>query len=323
MVEALGRENPIRKVGFVSANGVFDRQSADKHRRNGNNAFYPVHDTANLDIVQDEIAFKLVSQSNNPYGASRNRLPVLTSLNGMLVPAGENPKTDEENVALLQKQIVPMGIAVDRIEYAEESVHQMGRKQIAVQTNGVATVRSVKDKDIPIGTWVSAVVPLPNDDSPHRKALGGKVTLQIAPSFKSKEDPGPNDSRDHLGDTSFAQRYTDLILANKDYEGNDPVFLMCKSIWKDLFESLSEIANRVAEEAEKAAEEDGADADDVAAAARQAAITVNKKLANEKENQKIVISQHLATLSDLVRMEATQVLGKVIRAKNGVYDVVM
>ena len=282
----MGRENPIRKVGFVSANGVFDRQSADKHRRNGNNAFYPVHDTANLDIVQDEIAFKLVSQSNNPYGASRNRLPVLTSLNGMLVPAGENPKTDEENVALLQKQIVPMGIAVDRIEYAEESVHQMGRKQIAVQTNGVATVRSVKDKDIPIGTWVSAVVPLPNDDSPHRRALGGKVTLQIAPSFKSKEDPGPNDSRgDHLGDTSFAQRYTDLIFANKEYKGNDPVHNMCKDIY--------DILN-------------------------------TQQISNEEEtNQKRIISQLLSDLSDLVRMEATQVLGKVIRAKNGVYDVVM
>lgn len=279
MVEALGRENPIRKVGFVSANGVFDRQNADKHRRNGTNAFYPVHDTANLDIVQDEVAFKLVAQSNNPYGASRNRLPVLTSLNGMLVPAGENPKTDEENVALLQKQIVPMGIAVDRIEYAEESVHQMGRKQIAVQTNGVATVRSVKDKDIPIGTWVSAVVPLPNDDSPHRGALGGKVTLQIAPSFKSKEDGG-------LGDTSFGQRYTELIYASREYDGKDPVHNMCKKIYKILD------ANQIS-------------------------------LLADEDAQKQRIAELLANLSDLVRMEATQVLGKVIHAKNGVYDVVM
>jgi len=268
---SLGRDNPSRKVGYISANAIYDRKTADGSRRT-NNPLFTFHDSVNLDIVPDEIAFKVVKRSNNPYGASRNALPVLTSLNGLTSDKDDGSGGPELRAQKLQESIVPIGIAIDRIEYAEDRVQQMGRKQIAVQTNGVVSVRSM-NPDIPIGTWVSAVVPQPEDDSPHRRVQQGKVTLQIAPSFAN---PAQQNDEGH-GDVSFASRMAAAMgkLPTKpDYEPETTMDKALKTIRDNL----------------------GAGADKL---------------------------EVMGAIADLVRTDSNNVLGRVIHAKNGVYDIVM
>ena len=264
---SLGRDNPSRKVGYISANAIYDRKTADGSRRT-NSPLFPFHDSVNLDIVPDEIAFKVVKRSNNPYGASRNALPVLTSLNGLTFDKDDTSDDPELRAEKLQESIVPIGIAIDRIEYAEDRVQQMGRKQIAVQTNGVVSVRSM-NPDIPIGTWVSAVVPQPADESPHRRVQQGKVTLQIAPSFANSTPQ----SDDGHGDVSFASR----MAAAMEKVPKNPETTMDKAL-KTIQDNLIENAN---------------------------ALVV------------------MGAIADLVRTDSNNVLGRVIHAKNGVYDIVM
>jgi len=267
---SLGRDNPSRKVGYISANAIYDRKTADGSRRT-NNPLFTFHDSVNLDIVPDEIAFKVVKRSNNPYGASRNALPVLTSLNGLTFDKDDVSDGTELRAQKLQESIVPIGIAIDRIEYAEDRVQQMGRKQIAVQTNGVVSVRSM-NPDIPIGTWVSAVVPQPTDDSPHRRVQQGKVTLQIAPSFAN---PAQQNDEGH-GDVSFASR---MAAAIKKVPG-EPETTMDKAL-KTIRDNLSE------------------------------------------PDSELKVLQVMGAIADLVRTDSNNVLGRVIHAKNGVYDIVM
>jgi hypothetical protein len=264
---SLGRDNPSRKVGYISANAIYDRKTADSSRRT-NNPLFTFHDSVNLDIVPDEIAFKVVKRSNNPYGASRNALPVLTSLNGLTFDKDDGGGGPELRAQKLQESIVPIGIAIDRIEYAEDRVQQMGRKQIAVQTNGVVSVRSM-DPDIPIGTWVSAVVPEPSDESPHRRVQQGKVTLQIAPSFAN---PAQQNDEGH-GDVSFASR----MAAAMEKVPDEPETTMDKAL-KTIRDNLSVGADKL---------------------------------------------KVMGAIADLVRTDSNNVLGRVIHAKNGVYDIVM
>ena len=264
---SLGRDNPSRKVGYISANAIYDRKTADGSRRT-NNPLFTFHDSVNLDIVPDEIAFKVVKRSNNPYGASRNALPVLTSLNGLTFDKDDGRGGTDLRAQKLQESIVPIGVAVDRIEYAEDRVQQMGRKQIAVQTNGVVSVRSM-NPDIPIGTWVSAVVPQPTDDSPHRLVQQGKVTLQIEPSFAN---PAPQGGDGH-GDVSFASRMAAAI----ENLPKKPETTMDKAL-DTIFKNLKDDA---------------------------------------------IYLEVMGAIADLVRIDSNNVLGRVIHAKNGVYDIVM
>ena len=268
---SLGRDNPSRKVGYISANAIYDRKTADGSRRT-NNPLFTFHDSVNLDIVPDEIAFKVVKRSNNPYGASRNALPVLTSLNGLTFDKDDGLGGPELRAQKLQESIVPIGIAIDRIEYAEDRVQQMGRKQIAVQTNGVVSVRSM-NPDIPIGTWVSAVVPQPTDTSPHRRVQQGKVTLQIAPSFAN---PAQLNDEGH-GDVSFASRMAAALKKVPTEEGYKPETTMDRALK-----------------------------------------TISDSLNDDADKEKV-----MGAIADLVRTDSNNVLGRVIHAKNGVYDIVM
>lgn len=269
---SLGRDNPSRKVGYVSANAIYDRKTADGSRRT-HNPLFSFHDSVNLDIVPDEIAFKVVKQSNNPYGASRNALPVLTSLNGMTFDGDDISDSPELRAKKLEESIVPIGIAIDRIEYAEDKMQQMGRKQIAVQTNGVVSVRSM-NPDIPIGTYVSAVVPQPTDESPHRRVQQGKVTLQIAPSFANPVES--ND--DGHGDVSFASRMAAAMRKIRE-KPETPETTMDKAL-QTIYDNMA-------------------------------------------LREGVTDLEFFGAIADLVRVDSNNVLGRVIHAKNGVYDIVM
>lgn len=305
---SLGRDNPTRRVGYVSANAVFDRKSADIAKRNDAKlALHEIYDPQDLDVLPDEIAFKVSGVHYSPYDGSRNALPILTSLNGLQAKEFDDPNASEQAMAeAIEDSIVPMGIAIDRLEYKEATVMQMARKQVAVQTNGKTSLRAGQQKDIPIGAWVKAVVPTPSDVRARTDAFGrasgrsrSKVTLEVAEAFANG--------------ASFASRVNNMLqerVRTKSFPVDTAKNIALSNI-EDLLISLYWRD----EDDEKAQGIGGNRGGDFDATGR---LTSLLEVYVDNRHVKMV-----GAFADLLRLEGNSLLGRVTHSKNKVYDVVL
>ena len=216
---SLGQELPARQEGFISQNSLFDRRNAESQKREGGSqlALHQVHDATDLDVLPNEIAFVRKKTVHAPYDPAKKTMTILTSLNGMVVDAGVANADDASRAKNIEGDIIPVGIACDRIPYQNEGEFQMPRAPIAVQISGKTTLRS--QREIPVGTMVRAHVPTQQEvrERTSSNRVGGrpasKVVLELEP----------------VSAESFAARTLKAIQARADANAN-PTFITPKDI---------------------------------------------------------------------------------------------
>lgn len=209
---SMGSDLPAKKEGLITQNSRYDRRSAENQKRNGGSsrALHKVFDPTDLDLVPDEVAFMVDARARSPYDTAKNMMTVMTSVCGMEVKDVPGSITAEQMAKLIEDQITPVGISMDRLPFKDEGGFQLPRTPIAVQTSGKATLRS--ELDIPVGSMVRVRVPTPADVRGRTisNRVGGrpasKVVLELAPVNTGM---------------SFAQRTLNTIILRNKGEDSD------------------------------------------------------------------------------------------------------
>lgn len=176
-----GKHSNATEQGIITVTAHVDKRTLEATTnlsRLGRPLFPTAEDAASQDILDGEPVFRMKTPRNamseNPHG-----LHVMSSLNGMGVDAVEAFPEDEEMAALeVRNRIEFAGFA--RYDVARDNL----RQGLAVQISGIVTSKT--RYDMPPGSYVRIVVPLPKDlGRPDRKRYENvptnKVTIELRP----------------------------------------------------------------------------------------------------------------------------------------------
>lgn len=205
------------REGFVSETAVYDRKSMKTQDNNGASdmALHQVRTPNDLDVNVSEVVFLHHARHRNPYDGSKSMMAVGSSLNGITVQDNRS-LTVKQRAQLIEDQISPVGFALERVVFKEEGIYQTNRGGLAVQTAGKASIRTTKE--IPLGKMVRAVVPT------HLSRTGRNRHHDGTPSTKAVLEMEPVETG-----ASFAERTIRSILArNMDDDDVPPGFITAK-----------------------------------------------------------------------------------------------